>query len=362
MRIVIEGNTLEEKGTGVSRYLYNLLDFWIKNYSHKIYILIKKNNLISRLNASYIYLPYFQNRNIIWQQLIIPRVVNQIDKAVYFAPNYTLPLCLNKPSLLAVHDLSFFLYKQHSLFKNILLKALVKKSIEKATKIVSISHFIKKEILQRFQNIQENKIEVVYLGCQSNFLGDEEDFLQLKNKYQISSDFLLSVGLIFNRRQPVKLLRVFKNLISNFKLNLSLVIIGENRTIPKIDLKEVIHSLNLNNRVILIPYVEEKELISFYRYSRALIYFSEYEGFGLPIVEALANNKKVICSDIEVFRELYGDACFYVNHKDDEEIISEKIYQILNLKEPIEEIKKCLLKYNWSATASYTMKIIESLI
>jgi len=363
MKIIIEGSALEKRGTGVSRYLINLLDLWLKNYSHKFYILIKDDNIISNIKAHYIYLPYFQKRNLLWQQLIIPKIVNQINDGVYFAPNYTLPLSINIPSILAIHDLSFFKYKQHTLLKNGLLKILVKKSIMKATKCITISDFIKREILDYFKEIDRNKIEVIYLGCQSNFYQDidEGKLEEVKQKYNILGDFLLSVGLIFNRRCPEKLLNVFKKLIEGCNLNLYLVIIGENRTIPRLNLKELVSNLGISGKVIFIPYVEEEELRIFYRLCKALIYFSDYEGFGLPILEALASRKKVICSDIEVFHEIYKEGCFYVNHNENDEIIAQRIYEILLREEGIIKYSKWIDEYKWEKTADKTMKILTSL-
>lgn len=362
MKIIIEGSALEKRGTGVSRYLINLLNLWLKNYSHKFYILIKDDNLISDVKAHYIYIPYFQKRNILWQQLIIPRIVNQINDAVYFAPNYTLPLFIKLPSLLAIHDLSFFKYKQHTLLKNALLKILVKKSIMKASKCITISDFIKREILDNIKGLSSNKVEVVYLGCQSNFYNDIDDsqLEKVRQKYSILGDFLLSVGLIFNRRCPEKLLKVFKKLIERHNLNLYLIIIGENRTIPRLNLKEIVKNLSISGRVIFIPYVEEEELKIFYKMCKALIYFSDYEGFGLPILEVLASRKKVICSDIEVFHEIYKDGCFYVNHKERDEVLSDRIYEILEKEEALMKTNRCN-GYKWEKTAERTMEILESL-
>lgn len=366
MNIVVEASVFGSEGTGVARYLSNMLKYWDHFFNeHKYYVLLKNNNFAFANESKSIIpivIPYYQKRNLVWQQLAVPRIANQFKNTIYFAPNYTLPLALKMPSVLVIHDLSFFHYKQHRYFKNVFLKVLIRMSINKANLCLTDTHFIEKDALSIFNKKIDKKINVVYLAYQNSFLEPSNliDSKQIMQKYSITSDYFLSVGLIFTRRLPEILLQSFKQLIEKDNQNFMLVLVGENRTCPYINLDRLIEKLGLKNNVNWIPRVSEEELKTLYYGCKAFVYLSEYEGFGIPILEAIACRKNVVCSDIEVFRELFTGACYFADNKNPAHIAS-KMIEAMKVNIPEEKLRQCLSRFSWEKSAAETMQIMQSL-
>ena len=241
MRVIIEGSVLDEKRTGVARYIRNIVGVWVKHFSDNKYLILKRG-IESSLESntagiSYAVVPYYKRRSIIWQQFIIPKFINEIDADIYFAPNYTLPLLIKTPAVITVHDLSFFHYREGSLLKNLFLKWLLKQSCRKAKAIIVPAYYIKDELIKRIGSVLSDKIYVINNACDDFFLkeDDENCIEEVKAKYGIKGDYILNVGLIFNRRHPELVLEVISRLVNENKLDLSLVMIGENRSSPYLD-------------------------------------------------------------------------------------------------------------------------------
>jgi glycosyltransferase involved in cell wall biosynthesis len=366
MKIIVEAIVLGARGTGVARYLSNMLDCWSRKYNNNGYYLLMNTNNSSFDNVSQsvcrIAIPILQKRNIIWQQLAVPRIANQMRDAIYFGPNYTLPLALRIPSVLVIHDLSFFRFCQHRYFKNVLLKVLVRLSIKKANICFVDSEFIHQEALALFKEAIRNKVHVLHDAYQTDLLQkpSEDEIFLVKQKYQITAPYLLSVGLIFNRRLPEVLVKSFKEAREKYSPDLVLVLIGENRTLPYIDVSETIEKLKLKGKVIWLPRVSEEELKALYYGCGAFVYLSEYEGFGIPILEAMACEKNVVCSDIAVFKELFEDACYFARNNDVADIAS-KFHEALTQGVPKELLNKISHKFSWEHTATHAMQILDEL-
>ena len=366
MNIIVEASVLGSEGTGVARYLSNMLTYWDHLFNeHKYYVLLKNNNFAFANESKSIIpivIPYYQKRSLIWQQVAVPRIAKQFKNAIYFAPNYTLPLALKMPSVLVIHDLSFFHHKQHRYFKNVFLKVLVEMSINKATLCITVSHFIKQEAIALFKSKISNKLHVIHNSYDDSFLKcpDKMEINQVMQKYGITSDYLLSAGLIFTRRLPEVLLQSFKQLIEKGNQNLILVLIGENRTCPCINIDRLIEKLGLKDNVRWIPRISEEELKALYYGCKAFVYLSEYEGFGIPILEAIACRKNVVCSDIEVFRELFAGACYFADNKSPAQIAS-KLIEAMKVNISEEQMRQCLSRFNWEKSAAEAMQIIMKL-
>src|SRR4030042_2854671 len=147
MNIIVEGSVCDERATGVARFLNNILTVWTAQYKKYSYYVMKRSNILlpgmKDYSVNKVIIPWISKRNIMWQQLLVPRLVNDMQNAVYFAPNYTLPLGINIPAVLVIHDVSFFRYRQSGYFKNLFLKVLIRLSFRKADACIAVSQFIK---------------------------------------------------------------------------------------------------------------------------------------------------------------------------------------------------------------------------
>ena len=254
---------------------------------------------------------------------------NKID--IYHGLSHELPLGIEKTSIktvVTIHDLIFIRYPH--LFKLIDRKIYYKKfksACQRANKIIAISQQTKKDIIDFFE-IPESKITVVYQGCNKVFQSPVSDNIKqaILSKYNIQQDYLLYVGSIEERKNLLTLLKTLKELP-----NQKLVIIGNGKSY-KVKCLRYIAKNNLSDRVMLLSRISLEEMTAIYQSALIMIYPSIFEGFGIPILEALFCKTPVITSKDGCFSEAGGPHSRYINPLSSKEM-KEAILEIQNSKE-----------------------------
>ena len=198
----------------------------------------------------------------------------------------------------------------------------------KADRIIAISEQTKKDIVE-FYKIDEKKITICYQSCQPSFYTevDNDDKKRIKEKYNLPDNFFLFVGSIIERKNLLTICKAIKLLSA--ENSLPLVVIGDGKEYLH-TVKEYLTDNQLNNRVIFLKeykstdnttdYLSINDFPAIYQLATALIYPSIFEGFGIPILEALASKTPVITSNISCMPEVGGNAAYYVNPLNPEEI------------------------------------------
>ena len=224
------------------------------------------------------------------------------------------------------------------------------KSLKMADHIISISKKTKEDLM-KFYNIEENIISVTHLGSNHALLKDNEYELINQQKPHI-----LYVG----SREKYKNFEFFLkgySLSSKLKNDLNIVLFGGGKLSN--NERKMIDELKLNNKVFHKE-GDDKKLYNLYKSSKVFIFPSIYEGFGLPLVEAMANNCPVICSKNQIFEEIAGDAVEYFDPTNLENF-KEKVEEVVYSNSRIEELKLLGKKksndYNWEKCTSDTLKI-----
>jgi glycosyltransferase involved in cell wall biosynthesis len=272
-----------------------------------------------------------------WRSKSIVRdlFTNKID--IYHGLSHELPLGIEKTNIktvVTIHDLIFIRYPH--LFRTIDRKIYYKKfksACQRADKIIAISQQTKKDIIDFFF-IAEEKIEVVYQGCNAIFHHPIADNTKqaVQEKYNVPKDYLLSVGSIEERKNLLTILNTLKELP-----NQKLVVIGNGKAY-KIKCLRFISAHNLSNRVLFLSGLNLAEMAAIYQNAQILIYPSIFEGFGIPILEALFSKTPVITSKDGCFSEAGGAFSKYINPLSAEQM-KEAILEILNSKELQEKMK-----------------------
>lgn len=265
-----------------------------------------------------------------------------------------------------IHDVSFNAYPEYiSKTDLFFLKILIPRSLKRADRIVAISEFTKKEIIENYQ-INPDKIAVV-----SNAVGEEfeknffseEKLEEVRKKYSLSRKFILYVGTLQPRKNLPKLLEAFskiKEKIPGYKL----VLVG-NRNAHNFDKKieEEIFRNNLKAEVIFPGYVSQNDLPIVYRLASVFVLPSLYEGFGIPLLEAMSQKIPVLASDIAVHREIASEAASYFNSKSVDDF-SEKLYNCIvnqNLREKQIQLGSERAKsFSWEKSAQKMLSIYQS--
>ena len=283
-----------------------------------------------------------------WRSKSIVRdlFTNKIE--IYHGLSNELPLGIEKTSIktvVTIHDLIFNRYPH--LFKLIDRKIYYKKfksACQRANKIIAISRQTKKDIIDFFE-IPESKITVVYQGCNKVFQSPVSDNIKqaILSKYNIQQDYLLYVGSIEERKNLLTLLKTLKELP-----NQKLVIIGNGKSY-KVKCLRYIAKNNLSDRVMLLSGLSLEEMAAIYQNAHMLIYPSIFEGFGIPILEALFCKTPVITSKNGCFSEAGGPNTKYINPLSVDEMKT-AIFEIQNSK----EIKNTMTEKGFEYAQNFT--------
>ncbi|MFC5283519.1 glycosyltransferase family 4 protein [Pedobacter alpinus] len=318
MNLGFDAKRLYHNTTGLGNYSRDLIRILTQYYPQNTYQLfnpkkgkhlfkLNTNNLternpedlISRLIPSY------------WRSSAIKNDLKKYKIDLFHGLSGEIPFGIEKTkikSIVTVHDLIFLRYPE--LFKYVDRKTYLKKfsyATEKANKIIAISEQTKLDIID-FLGINEDKIEVIYQGCHPAFKKEENKQEQnnLLRKLGLPKDFILNVGTIEARKNVFNVVKSIKD------LDVPLVIIGKETSYSK-EIHQYVLRNNLENRIIFVKGISMDDLALIYKSAKAFVYPSLFEGFGIPIIEALYSKTPVITNISGVFPEAGGPSSYYVD-------------------------------------------------
>ncbi|MGQ9618711.1 MAG: glycosyltransferase family 4 protein [Candidatus Aminicenantia bacterium] len=368
MKIGIDVRPFLRRETGVGIYLKNLILNLAKIDKENLYFLFSsslkdrfdRNKIPDSLNFR-----LFDNLfpvsliNFLWNRAGFPKIdfffFKKMD--IVHSPHPLLIPTFGK-CIITVHDL--FFYKNPGSTVREMKKDYperILKSIEKADGIICPSLYTKSEILRLF-NCEERKIKVIYHGVNEIYAKEpEQSFVEkVRSKYSLPSKFILFVGNIEPRKNLEILIEAFLTLKDKFT-ELMLVIVGE-KILGYEELENIIEKNNLKERVFFIGYVDSEELSVIYRLSSIFVFPSIEEGFGLPVIEAMASSVPVVASSVSSIPEIARDSILYFNPYSFSEL-AEKIESLLqNFELRMELVRRGLEragKFSWKKAAEETL-------
>jgi glycosyltransferase involved in cell wall biosynthesis len=363
MRIGIDARELFGKTTGVGRYLTNLLIEWSGQctigYTFILYSPSSEQHavdLFTRLKLTNN--PAFKHRSLgggqgtWWEQSPLCKAANSDSLDVFFAPNYSAPLMLQVPFVLALHDVSYFSRPDWFNWREgIRRRLLAAKSARLAHTVLTLSQFSRKEIVDHL-NINSERIIITPLGTsrsRGQDIGSRD------------SRLVLFAGSCFTRRRLPDLIRAFA-IVQNRDSRARLSIVGDNRTYPHIDLQNVVNSVGIPNYVSIESWISDDDLMELYRKAKVFAFLSEYEGFGLPPLEALAFGTPSVMLDTKIAREVMGEAASFVPLNDIRSTaiaLSELLWDSPKRTAILNAATEVLDRYTWADTARRTMRAVE---
>jgi glycosyltransferase involved in cell wall biosynthesis len=354
MKIAIDARELRDKPTGVGRFLAEILAAWntIPEAQAQEFILLAPDGVAPRTG-------------ILWEQVVLPRLVREARADVLFSPAYSGPLFAPVPMVLAIHDVSFAAHPEWFTWREgARRRTTVQLAARAATRIITISHFSKREIVAHL-GVNRSKVIVVYPG-----VADLKGPTRMANDVPLAARALqvrdptvrsvLFVGSIFNRRHVPELIEGFARLVRT-RPDARLEIVGDNRTWPAIDVASAIRATGLADRIQLRSYVTDQELRALYAGASVFAFLSEYEGFGLTPLEAMAAGLPVLLLDTPVAREVCGDAAFYVRRPDPvliEDALTTLLFDAMERQRLLDAADRVLAKYSWTECASQVLKVL----
>jgi glycosyltransferase involved in cell wall biosynthesis len=217
-------------------------------------------------------------------------------------------------TVLTVHDLIFLRFPEYYGIIDVSIYTWkLKHACASADVIVAVSQQTAND-LRDFLNVDENKIKVVYQGCHPSFF-TKGDIDAVRKNYELPSEFILYVGTLEKRKNAGLIIRA----LSRLKHKIPLVLVGK-PTKYIAELEGLIKKYNVRDQVKFIHNVAFADLPAFYQAASLFVYPSVFEGFGIPIVEAIASGVPVITSNGSCFSEAGGPHCIYVNPSNPEEL------------------------------------------
>jgi glycosyltransferase involved in cell wall biosynthesis len=370
MRIGIDARCLEGKRTGEGRYLVNLLKQWSNDSPENEYLLYfrlecaKDDFLEQECFSLKRLIVKIKPRELIWQHVCLPRQVRADNIDVLLCPSYTTPLYCKKKTVVTIHDISYEVNPDwYPLRSQIRLRPFSYIAAKTSNLILTVSEFSKTEIITHY-HVPEKKVKVTYEAADPRFkeIKDQHGKIQrVKRKYNIQSDFIFYLGAIVNRRNIDKLLDAFKKLCGKIS-GYQLVIVGVNCSYPYIDINSLIKKNGLSNAVLYFEYMKEEDILLLYNAATLFIWLSIYEGFGLPLLEAMACGTPVITTNCASIPEVVGDAALLVNPLNSDEIMTgmERILSDLNLREYLSQKGLHRVKlFSWEKCAKETLQALK---
>ena len=411
IRIGVDARELLGDRTGVGRYLGELIRRWTSrpDADRRRFILYAPEPLVKEFPAGAVeHRTIGRGTGTWWEQTWLRRAVIDDNPDVFFAPAYTAPLGIRRPLAVTIHDLSFVAHPEWFRPREGLRRRwLTRRAADLASVIFTDSEFSRREIVEHFR-VDPARIQVISPGVnppvsasapgepaalrrdkKGSELRNQESSAAAPDTDAVRRDtdldlraagarllardaapgaarrdpIVLYVGSIFNRRRLPDLIAAFARATGELP-DARLVIVGDDRSWPPLDLQEVAASHGVERKVELLSYVTDEALADLYARAAVFAFLSEYEGFGLTPLEALAAGVPIVVLDTPVAREVYGDAARYVQPNDLQGTASALRELIASPERATAQLARApaiLARYSWDDAADRTLAHIERL-
>ncbi len=358
-----------EKKTGVEWYSYHLIKNLKKLDTKSHYFLYSEKKLKNDLGV----LPSNWQSKILkwppkffWTQIRFSWEMLFNAPNLLFVPSHVIPLIHPKKVITTIHDLGFKNFPQaYSLFQRWYLDWSVKFAFKHAVKIIVPSQFTKGELVKIYKAKPE-KITVIPLSYNAKAyypITDQIKIEQTLSRYQIKKPYLLYVGRLEEKKNISFLIDIFKNLSLVGKNNLSLVLVG-GRGYGYQKVQKKIGKYNLRNKIIQLDWIDENDLPCLYSGAEVFVFPSLYEGFGIPLLEAMACGIPIVASRTASIPEIAGDAILLADPNNMQDFV-QQIKNILNDKSLKEKLRQKGLEraknFNWRKCSQETLNLFNEL-
>lgn len=348
MNIGIDARGLLKKKAGIGIYIEQLIKNLNDIDDNNNYILYSTKEIILnfKLRENFVIKQNLNKNGSFWMYYCLPKILKK-DKIDVFLGTQTLLPKRNKYTkdikyILTIHDLAIKKLKYVGSTKNtIIQKLFLKKSIKNADKIIAISNATKNDIINIF-NIKEEKIKVIYQGTNEQEIIKEitkKEEIEIKKKFNIESEpYILFVSTIEPRKNIETLIKAYEYIRENESMKFKLILAGGLGWKYK-NVLDMIEKSKYKSDIEISGYITDIEKKYLLKNAKCFVYPSLYEGFGLPILEAMVNKAIVVTSNISAIPEVGGDVAFYYNNVLDYIELSKTIIKVLNLNNDERQIK-----------------------
>lgn len=364
MRIGIDARPLIEKKTGIGYYLDYLLTNILKNDSTNEYILFSDRKIYFNAdnfkNIKFVVDDKSKMKKSLWYMFEMDKLCKSENIDLFWGTQHVLPLGLkNITKILTIHDLVAFDFKETmNLYNKVINKLLIPRSIKVADKIIAVSKSTEERLVHHFSNYCKEKTTVIYedVIVNNDYSNIKESYLQdigIKEK-----EFIMFLGTIEPRKNIATLIKALDKI--NKETNMKLLICGKYGWNCESE-KALIE--NNKDKIVFLNYISDDEKNYLMNKSFSFIFPSLYEGFGLPVLEAMRNNTIALVADNTSLKEIIEDNRLRFDTFNDEQLAN-KVISIYKDKDVYKEVYDYCMKrkddFDWDDIAkSYLKEFIK---
>ena len=373
MNIGFDAKRLFKNFTGLGNYSRTLVqglnEFYPENNYHLFTPSVSINNETQYfINDNKFNIVTPQNGiKALWRTTGCTKEINALNLDIYHGLSHELPIGIKKTSaksIVTIHDLIYKTFPDDFSPIDILIYDFkFKYSCRNADKIIAISKSTKNDII-KYYKIPEKKIDVVYQSCHSNFkrILSKDEINNVINKYNLPGEYILYVGSIIKRKNLLGIVKAL-NLLKD-KINIPLVVIGKGNSYLN-EVKKQIYATGIEDRIIFTTDIKFTDLPAVYQKALLFVYPSKYEGFGIPLIEALWSQTPVVTSHTSSLPEAAGPGAFYCN-PEEASSIADGIFKILHDTSYAQELVKSgfkhVQKFENKRTTTQLMNIYKTIV
>ncbi len=361
MRFSIDAHAIGRHLTGNEAYVRNLLNGFAKLDKFSEFI-----TYLSAEGASQWVPAQFTHRSVSNNPFVrlgydLSAKLRQ-DRPDLIHVQYTAPIACPVPVVVSIHDIS---YLEHPEFftksRSMQLRYTVQRTIKSAARILTLSEFSRRAIVRAY-GLQEDKVIVVPAAMSASFrqVSRENAIAHIKQKYGFQRPFVLTVGDLQPRKNPLGLIHAFDQLLnSQPDLPHDLVFVGNDTWFsPRV--RQAAEKSRFSGRIHFTGYVDENDLLQFYNACEIFVFPTFYEGFGIPILEAMACGRAVACANVTAIPEVADASALLFNPHNTDEMVR-AMRDLLVDRELRERMERLGLNnaghFSWERTAQKTLEV-----
>jgi glycosyltransferase involved in cell wall biosynthesis len=355
---------------GTEVYLRNLLHALpILGNDHEFYLFTNKENhdtfSFTASNFKKVLIPIQANikpLRVLAEQVVLPGQARRLNLSVLHGPGYTSPALHPCPCVVTIHDMQYRYYPEiYPKGQYLFFKTFIPLSAKTSTSIITDANSTKLD-LQKFLGIKPEKVNVIHLAPDSRYYQKPSlsQIQAIRARYKLPDEYILTVSSFRPQKNTLRLLEAYRQ-IKQRGLKHKLVLVGR-KLDPYSKAQELIDRLELNQDVIMTDYVPDDDLPAIYAGAGVFAFPSFFEGFGIPVLEAMACGIPVVLSNVASMPEAGGKAGYYIDPYNVDEI-AEGLYKLLT--EP--ELHQTLSakgyaharNFSWERVARQTLQVYE---
>ena len=372
LRIGIDATALPQQPVGAGNYIIHLVRALAGVQSEFEFVVFLQRSGLSLIGLEpgpglrYVVVPDRSPvRRLLWEQVAFPRLAARSGVALLHSLHYTRPYRLNCPSVVTFHDMTFFLFPHlHTRSRRYFFPLAIRTSARRAQALIAVSESTRQDAI-RLLALPPDRITATPLGVEEDFRPCRDVRLRraVQEKYNLPAEFILYVGLIEPRKNLPLLIRAYKSLLESGR-DIPLVLGGRfgwdsNRLI------EEVRAFGMQERVLFTGYIPREDLPIVYNLASLFVYPTRYEGFGLPVLEALACGTPTITSAVASLPEIAGDAVAWTP-PGDEQALAQTMAALLADSGWRQQLAakgpEQAAQFTWKRTAQLTLQVYRRVL